>query len=75
MEATLAKLRKLCIELGADDAEIAASVHPTLRTYHQTMRGHYFSYTAAKAAAEEAAGEKVEKARRSYFFSNMFQQV
>lgn len=52
MEATLAKLRKLCIELGADDAELAASVHPSLRNYHQAMRGHYFGYSASKPTAE-----------------------
>lgn len=52
MEATLAKLRKLCIELGADDAELAASVHPSLRNYHQSMRGHYFGYSVPKPSAE-----------------------
>jgi hypothetical protein len=52
LESTLAKLRKLCIELGVEDAEVAASVHPSLRNYHQSMRGHYFSFTAAKPATE-----------------------
>lgn len=52
LESTLAKLRKVCIELGVDDAEAAASVHPSLRSYHQSMRGHYFSFTSTKAGSE-----------------------
>ena len=52
LESTLAKLRKVCIELGVDDGEAAASVHPSLRSYHQSMRGHYFSFTNTKAASE-----------------------
>lgn len=59
MEATLAKLRKLCIELGADDAELAASVHPSLRNYHQSMRGHYFGYSAQKPAAESESRAQI----------------
>jgi hypothetical protein len=47
LESNLAKLRKLCIEVGADDAEVAASVHHTLRNYHETMRGHYYTYSKA----------------------------
>lgn len=45
LESNLAKLRKLCIEVGADDAEVAASVHHTLRNYHETMRGQYYTYS------------------------------
>lgn len=60
MEATLAKLRKLCIELGADDAEEAASVHPSLRNYHKAMRGHYFGYSASKPTAESENCDQIE---------------
>ena len=59
MEATLAKLRKMCIELGADDAEMAASVHPSLRNYHQSMRGHYFGFSTQKPTAETETREQI----------------
>lgn len=59
MESTLAKLRKMCIELGADDAELAASVHPSLRNYHQSMRGHYFGYSAQKPSADSEARDQI----------------
>jgi hypothetical protein len=52
LESMLAKLRKVCIELGVDDAEAAAEVHPSLRSYHQSMRGHYFSFNHNQAASE-----------------------
>lgn len=51
LESNLAKLRKLCIEVGADDAEVAASVHHTLRNYHESMRGHYYTCTKPSALA------------------------
>jgi hypothetical protein len=61
MEATLAKMRKLCVEVGADDAEVAASVHPSLRGYYQSMRGHYFTFNTTKAITEDpsATSEQV----------------
>ena len=44
LESSLTKLRKLCIEVGADDTEVAASVHPSLRNYQESMRGHFYAY-------------------------------
>ena len=58
MEAALGRLRKLCIELGADDADVAASVHPSLRSYHSSMPGHYYSYSSYKSDAVDEEGEK-----------------
>lgn len=52
MEATLGKLRKLCIEVGADDTEVAATVHPSLRAYHTSMPGHFYSYSSYKPDQE-----------------------
>lgn len=61
LESTLAKLRKICIELGVDDAEAAAEVHPSLRSFHQSMRGHYFSFleTKDKAVSESSDQQNV----------------
>lgn len=55
LEAGLAKLRKVCIEVGADDGEVAASVHPSLRTFAARMHDQYASGASkpASAAADE----------------------
>ena len=70
LEANLAKLRKLCIEVGADDAELAASVHPTLRNYAETMRGNYYSSTA-KAAMEAGSTSEQHAVRVANHVSNL----
>jgi hypothetical protein len=59
LEGGLAKLRKLCIEVGADDTEVAASIHPSLRNFHEVMRGQYYTLSKPNVDAGDSKGEPV----------------
>eukprot|EP01026_Neomeris_dumetosa_P083825 TRINITY_DN976_c0_g1_i10.p1 TRINITY_DN976_c0_g1~~TRINITY_DN976_c0_g1_i10.p1 ORF type:complete len:729 (-),score=102.40 TRINITY_DN976_c0_g1_i10:109-2295(-) len=44
LEAMLSRLRKVCIELGEDDLQIAQSIHPSLQNYRDTLPGQKFAF-------------------------------
>lgn len=57
LESGLGKMRRLCIEVGEDDAECAARVHPSLRNFHETMRGQYYAIPKPADAAAAGGGD------------------
>jgi hypothetical protein len=59
LEGGLAKLRKLCIEVGAEDAEVAASIHPSLRNFHEAMRGQYYALSKPSVDSGDARADPV----------------